>query len=313
MSKERIISERVVSQRVVGSANPIARKFRNLKGSFGGLCIAPILMIIALGLLFYSEKFQRSSKVVESLSLEQATEAVNESGMHKVTGKASVTTPAKAPQVGNVLYFNANYQEYKEVEKTESETVTEIENGQEVEKTIERVKLVEEWTNTESQSDWAEFNIGGITIEPSGAKLEWNLSSKEYRYSSERAVYELLKTGTTLTPEIGDKRLMVNFMPTDIEFIVVGEISGKTISGGEVFIISDKTDAQLLSDLKTSETTMYWVLKFVVWLLLTFGILSVLSPILSILDFIPIAGKAAFQLLARLHHVLLLFLQRLFR
>lgn len=293
MANERIISERVVSQRVVGSANPIARKFRNLKGSIGGLCIAPVLLVLAFGILFYSEKFQRSSKIVEELELKQATEVVNESGMKKVTGKAAVTTPAKAPEVGNVLYYNAKYQEYKEVEKTETETVTEIENGQEIEKTIERVKLVEEWTDTDSSSGWAEFNVGGITIKPSGAKLEWSLARKEYRYVSKFGIYDELKAGDSVTPIIGDKRLLVNYMPSDTDILVVGELSQKIISGGEVFIISNKTDAELLSDLKTSETTMYWVLKFIVWLLLTIGIMSVLGPILSVLDFIPIAGKAA--------------------
>jgi hypothetical protein len=293
MANERIISERVVSQRVIGNANPIARKFRNLKGSIGGLCIAPVLLILAFGLLFYSEKFERKSKIVESLSLEQATEAVDASGMHKVTGKANVTTPAKAPEVGNALYFNATYQEYKEVEKTEEETVTEIENGQEVEKTIERTKLVDEWTDTQSENGWAEFNVGGITIKPSGAQLEWNLTTEEYRYSTISNTYEELKAGTSITPVIGDKRLLVRYMPTDIDLLIVGEISQRSISGGDVFILSNKSDSQLISDMKTSETTMYWVLKFIVWLLLTIGIMSILGPILSVLDFIPIAGKAA--------------------
>ncbi|MDD3647907.1 MAG: TMEM43 family protein [Candidatus Dojkabacteria bacterium] len=100
-------------------------------------------------------------------------------------------------------------------------------------------------------------------------------------------------SGKTITPDIGDERLVVEYLPIETEMLVVGEISGTTVSGGDTFIVSNKSDSELLSDLKTEETTMYWVMKGAVWLMLTFGLLMILSPILSLLDFIPVAGKAA--------------------
>jgi hypothetical protein len=95
------------------------------------------------------------------------------------------------------------------------------------------------------------------------------------------------------TPELGDYRIVVNYLALDTELLVIGEISGSTISGGETFIVSNKSDADLVGDLKTAETTMYWVMKGGAWLLLTFGLLMMIGPILSLLDFIPIAGQAA--------------------
>lgn len=289
---ERIISERVVSRRVIGSANPIARKFRKLKGSIAGVGCGPILIILALGILFYGEKFQRSSKIVEQLTLETAEEVSVTSGMHKMSGKSNVTTAAKAPELGNVLYYTSSKQQYQEVEKTETETVTKIENGQEKEEVIERTKLVDEWVNIETESKWAEFKLGDYEVKTSGADLKLALSKKEYR--EDFGDYYELTSGISNTDEIGDYRLVVQYLSVDTELLVVGQISGSTIgSGGDVFIITTKTDSELISEMKATETTLYWVTKGGSWLLLTIGLLMIIGPILSLLDFIPIAGQAA--------------------
>jgi hypothetical protein len=166
---ERIISERVVSRKVVGSANPIARKFRNLKGSITGVCAGPVLIIIAFVMLFAGERIKKNSAVVESLSLETASEVTATDGMHKMKGTPTVTTPADAPEYGDVLYYSYSEQQYQEVEETETETVTKIENGQEIEEEIERVKIVEKWVDMNTGSEWAEFKLGNYTISVSGA------------------------------------------------------------------------------------------------------------------------------------------------
>jgi hypothetical protein len=288
---ERVISERVVSKRVIGSANPIARKFRALKGSFGGVCIAPVMIIIAFVLLFAGERQKEHSKTVEELSLETASEVTADSGMHKIQGTATITTPAEAPEVGDVLYYSYKKQEYEEVEKTESYTDTEIENGQEVEVTKERVKIVDEWVDKETKSDWASFKLGKYTIDTEDAKKEFDYSSKEYREDLWGDYDEY--TGSSDTADIGDVRIVVDYLPTDTELLVVGEITGSEIKGGESFIVSNKSDSELVSDLKSEETAIYWIMKVGSWLLLTLGFMMILGPILSLLDFIPIAGKVA--------------------
>jgi len=87
--------------------------------------------------------------------------------------------------------------------------------------------------------------------------------------------------------------LVFDYVSSEDELVIVGEISNGKVKDGEVFIISNKSASALLQDLKSSESAMYWGLKFLSWLLMTIGFLSILGPILSIADFIPIAGKAA--------------------
>ncbi len=294
MTNPRIISERVVSTRSLGKNLPVVgnvkRKFDRLRGSIVGVCMAPVLIFIALATLFYGEKFKKSSKVIESLPLEQASEVVENKGMHKITGKPDITNPVEAFGVGNVLYYSFKEQRYEEVTKTETSTITRVINGEEVEETIEKTIVEDEWVTKKSESKWAEFKLGNIKIKPDLATLKVNLSLKEYKRNTWGEFEEV--TGG-YTPSIGDLRIVVEYLPTDENLIVIGEISGDSISSGEVFIISNKGERALLDEIKSQETTLYWVLKFLSWLLLTFGMLSILGPILSLLDFIPVAGKAA--------------------
>jgi hypothetical protein len=288
---ERVISERVVSRKVVGSANPIARKFRDIKGAFQGVCIAPVLIVLAFGLLLYSERFKKSSQIVESLTLEQANEVTASDGMHKMSGTPTVSDPAVAPEVGSVLYYHYTLEEYKEVEETETETVTKVEGGKDIEETIERVKIVPKWVELESESKWASFKLGNYSVATSGADLELDLMEKEY-YEDWDGYFEVT-SGMNISPELGDYRMVVTYLELDSELLVVGQISNSTVdSSGEVFIISTKSDSELLADLKTEESAIYWVMKAGTVLLLMFGFLSILGPVLSVLDIIPIAGKA---------------------
>lgn len=289
---ERIVSERVVSRRVIGSANPIARKFRDIKGKVGGICAAPILGILAFLLLFGGEKLGKSSEVVENLDLEQATEVTADSGMHKIQGQPEIVEAALAPELGKVLYYKYTQQEYKEVEEKETETVTKVENGKDVEETIERTKLVDKWVDGETGSEWAIFKLGNYTVVPSGAKMEIDVESKTF-YENYLGDYEEGSAGRVDTPDIGDRRMIVEYLPVDEEMLVVGEISGSTIKSGETFIISNKGDEELISDLKSSENAIYWMMKIGSWLFFTLAILSLLGPILALVDFIPLVGKSA--------------------
>jgi hypothetical protein len=359
---ERIISENVLSTKVLGSANPIAMKFRSLKSSIGGLCIAPILIIIALVVLFYGEKFERSSETVEALSLENATEVTGKTGMHKITGQVLLVSPANKPEIGDVLYYSYKKQHYEEVEKKETKTVREIENGKEVEKEVETIKMVDEWVDKENETKWADFKLGEIKVSPEKAKIQFNFTKKvlipasgqvavnfeqicqsnggtwisaynecekilpsvcsQYGgtynscdspcrhnantqgcmqvcvevckfVSSDTTKYVEVASEESMTPKLGDYRIIFEYVPKDANLIVVGEISQNTINSGDVFIVSNKTDAELISDLKTSENIMYWALKILSWFLLTMGFASLFGPIIALLNFIPIAGKAA--------------------
>lgn len=304
-NNERIISERVVGKKVIGSANPIARKFRALKSSFGGVIMAPILVIIAIGLLWYGESFKKSSAVVESLNLETANEVSSDaSGMHKISGVPSEVEDITVPNTDiagdfeGLLYYSFTLQAFEEVEETETKTETVVEEGKDVEVEKEVVKLVQKWVDKETKSDWASFKLGSITVVADSASKKVNTKSAEYSEKlvteGDQFVYKYVsKDGVTTDPAIDDKRIQVRYLSDDQDMIVIGEISNGEITGGETFIVSNMSDSQLFENLKNTEMTIYWVLKFVVWVLLTIGIMSLLGPVLSLLDFIPIAGKAA--------------------
>lgn len=288
---ERIVSERVVSSRVIGSSNPILKRFGRLKGSIGGLCAAPVLVIIGFLVLFGGERLTKKSEVVEELSLEQAIEVTADSGTHKLAGVPTIEEAAKAPEFGNTLYYNYRLEEYREVEEVETETVTRVENGKEIEDTIERTKIVEKWVEEESRSEWATFKLGTYTIKPSGAKMEFDYMTKTYY--EDYFEFTELDSGRTITPELGDRRIVIDYLAVDEDLIVVGDISGNTISGGDTFIISNKNDEELITELKSEENMIYWAMKVGAWFLFTIGIMSLLGPILSIIDFIPLVGKSA--------------------
>lgn len=290
---ERVISERVISRKIVKSKNPLVRKFERFGAAAKGIFMGPVFFLLAIGLLIYSEGFSRSSEIISTLSLETASEVTADSGTHKLQGTAVlVNGPVNADEVGDVLYFNSKVEMYEQVKETKRETVTTVENGVEVEEVIEREVLVDKWVERSSRELWADFKLGKYTVKAASAKDKLNLEKGEY-YQDFFGDYEKVAAGSTRSPELGDVRLTVNYLPLDDELIVIGDISGETISTGEVFIVSNMTDAELLTNLESAEKTQFFVLKAVAWFLLTLGFGAIFGPVLALLDFIPIAGKVA--------------------
>lgn len=140
---EKIIDQKVVKREDKGSAGYLGKKYRGLKDALGAMCMAPVLIVIAVGLLFYSEGFHKSSEIIGQLELKQASEVVNMTGLYKAQGMVNVDSPALAPEVGGVLYYTYVVEEYREVEETEQETQIVVEDGREIEETVETTKLVE--------------------------------------------------------------------------------------------------------------------------------------------------------------------------
>lgn len=292
MSK-KVVSERVVSKKIKQKPKkslPIISKFKKFRGSLKGLCIAPFIVIAAFVLLFMSERQKADSAVVSSLELQEPASVEGQEGLVKMQGSTTILESAEAPVLGDTLYYSYTEEEYREVEKTETYTETTVENGQEIEVTKERVVLEEEWEEIESGSEWADFSIGSIDIEPAEADLKLDYESKEYEVDQLFGDY---KKGKVTNPEIGDVRMKLTYLKTDTEMIVIGEVKDDVIKSGETFIISNKDNDELVQSLESEEKTIYWVMKIASWLLLTIGIMMILSPIISLADFIPFAGKAA--------------------
>ncbi len=287
---EKIVSERVVSSKKVTKQGYVQEKWGNLMDSLSAFCMAPVLIVVAIGLLFYSEGFYKSSEVLKSLSLEQASDVAGESGLKMITGEVSVEQKLEAPELGEVLYYDLVKEEFKEVEETDYETRTRIENGEEIEEKVETTKLVDKWVAQEEQKGkWADFSLGQIDIDPKNAELRIDFKKKTYLEN----IFGELEESSISDPELGDIRVVINYLPVDNDLIVVGELKNDKIEGGVEFIVTNKTAEGLLGDVQNEENFWYWFLKFLIWLLFTIGMTSIVGPILALLDFIPLVGSAA--------------------
>lgn len=289
---EKVISERVVSQKVIGSANPLAKKIRNLKSAISGACMAPIIILVALGILYYGETFKRDSAIVSTLELQQANEVSGENGLHKITDKPTILESVNAPEVGEVLYYSSKIEHFEEATETRRETTTEVIDGKEVEKVVEKEVLVEKWVEEESSSEWAEFKLGDIEIRTSGAETKLNTKKAEY-WEDLFGDFEKLDSATTKTPKLGDRRLVVTYLEVNEDIIAIGDISNDKLSNGDIFMITNKTDSELIEGLENSESTIYWVTKVVAWFMLSAGFTSIVGPMLALTDFIPLVGGMA--------------------
>lgn len=294
---EKVISQRVVSEKVVsqpGILGKVGNKFNDIGVSIGGLCAVPFIFLIALGLLIYSENTFKHSEVVVDLPLEQASEVAGQNGLKKFQGDMFVENPLNAPQIGDVAYYSYKIEEYKEVEETRQSTETVVENGQNVERTIEETVLVEKWIEEESDTEWASIRVGDIAVRPDKAKLELEYNKKTFLdKDADNATVWSEQTVDSFTPKVGDRRLSVTYLPIGESLLIVGEVSNNTVASGDVFIVSNKSDAQLTSDLESQENTMYWVIKGAAFFFFFISIMTLVRPVLEFVEIIPIAGKAA--------------------
>ncbi len=287
---EKIVSERVVSSKKVEKQGYVQEKWGNLKESMSAFCMAPLLILVAIGLLFYSEGFHKSSEILKGLPLEKASEVVGESGLKMIEGGVVLESTLEAPGVGEVLYYDLVKEEFEEVEEVDIETRTKYEDGEEIEEKVEVTKLVDKWVEKESEAGrWADFLLGKISIDPKDAKLRIDFEQKEYSED----FFGDLEEKSFSNPDIGDMRVVVNYLTVDEDLIVVGELSGNSIEGGDEFIVTNKSADKLMTDIQNEETFWYWFLKFLIWLLFTIGMTSIVGPILALLDFIPLVGSAA--------------------
>lgn len=281
------MSTRIIEQ--PGILGSLGAKIKNLQGSLASACLGPILIIIGFVVLYQGESFKRSSDLVSALPLETASAVENQTGQHKFFGKPTLIKSVIAPEVGEVLYYDYKLQNYREVEEVERETVTDVIDGKEVEKVVERTKLVEKWVDVGNESKWADFKLGGVTVKADKAEGHFDYISKEFRKSSTSSAYTDLG-GKTLEPVLGDSRILVNYIPIDSEILVVGDISQNIVASGDTFIVSNLSDAELLASLEQTENATYWILKVVTFFLFLIGIGSLIKPLTAVLDFIPFVG-----------------------
>jgi len=137
-------------------------------------------------------------------------------------------------------------------------------------KTIEE-KIDGKWMEVNKQHVFAPFSIGDVYVDASEAKLEFDLTD----ISQE---------------ETDNRRETVRGVFLNNEIVVIGSLKNGEIRGGVVFIVTNKSNKDLLRSISNMGTTEWWVYKIGALLLITLGITSFVLPILTFLDIFPELG-----------------------
>ena len=271
---------RVVSERVVGSSNPVARYFRNLMKSVGGVVLGLILFFGSFGVMWYSENFTEHSKVVEALEMSEPTAL--EEGTVKFEGALEVSEYVYAEPNYDLALYYSYFEEFCELETyTETEIVTR--DGQDIEQTIEKERNAWVGLTEKPVVEWATFTVGGVNVSPSGAmnRLQLTEISSEGNFEGGECVLGSYRHKT------------MGFVPTDsTTLFVVGDYLGGSVSGGETFIITDMGNDALVAKLQAEEKMLFWVLKAVAAFMFAAGLTLIVSPVLMLLNVLPGLGKA---------------------
>lgn len=293
--------ERIVSETVVGSSNPIARYGRSLVDSIKGIGTGFIMVLIGFVILYYSVGMKENSGMVAKLPLVPAENvSATQTGLIKMTGKPVVSAPLVAPKSSeNVIYYKYTTEEFRKVEQTKTSYKTVQQDGKDVQQTVETKEYVDTWVPVSTDEKWANFKLGAINVEAKGANNNFNLKSI---YSQETAlpaaanpalVTPITHAGKTANayPATKIKETVVG-VPADQNLIVIGEVNNGMIRSGDPFIVSNKTDAEIVGDLKKAENIKFWLMKGAAWFFLAFGLMSIFGPVFALLNILPGLGSA---------------------
>ena len=306
MGEVRATHEVVKSEKVIGRANPISRGFRKLKNSIvgvGGGCFMVILGIIFV--ILAVKVVPNTSKIVSSLNLLTPEEAEGENNkLVKVASVPDIVVPAKLEYKikddygfvethtfnKDVVFLDAKFQIYEQKEKVTNETRTVVKDGKDVEQTIEKREIIEDWVTKKEIKSFAVFKLGNIEVETKN--IDTKFDTQEFEVDD-----VVIEDGITPkvyenpSSKVGDTRLVINYVDADDELIVVGKIHNGKIRGGEVFMVTNMDDDALIKSLKSEESIMKWGIRFLAWLFLTIGFSAIVGPILTLVNFIPLANK----------------------
>lgn len=144
-------------------------------------------------------------------------------------------------------------------------------------KTIEE-KIDEGWVKVEEQKNIASFSLGDIRVDASNAILEFDLVE----------IY---------TNENGNQRESVYGVPAKGEVTVIGDLKDKVMSGGAVFVVTNKSNRDIGEALSHVDRFGWWLFKVGALLLITLGIVSFILPIITFIDIFPQIGLGTIGLI----------------
>lgn len=191
--------------------------------------------------------------------------------------------------IDNLVYYDVTFEQLqvKENKKTTSNS-----DGTSTTTT----EYTEEWVELDDfgAEKWTEINMAGINIDPEDAKVRVDSEEKEINnvYLDNAPIPQTY--GQNVSDSVGSVRATIEFIPLDDrEYIVIGEMRTTGISSGDTFVFTDQSEDEIVSTLSREESTQRWGMRAIAFFLLTFGLTSMLSPVLVFTDLIPIVGNAA--------------------
>lgn len=284
--------ERVVSEQVLGSSNPVARFGRTVSNSVSGIFFGILLLIVSFGLVWWGEHQPEYSKIVAALPLMNEVPAT-QTGLVKIQTVPVIAHQLVEPKTSTpVIYYQDVKQEYKKVKQTKQETRTVQQNGQDVQQTLEHDEYVDQWVDVSTEKKWAPFTLSKLGVDGTSADL--HVTFKKL-FADEQPIVGAAQPPAGATPDMyppTKTREIIEGISVGTKLLVVGEAADGMISGGKPFIISDKSNDALITEMKTSESRTYWALKFAAWLFMTIGFVMLFGPIAALLNILPGLGKA---------------------
>lgn len=139
-------------------------------------------------------------------------------------------------------------------------------------------KIEGEWKVINKHQIFAPFSIGQISVDASKAQLEFDLQeiTKEETDDTRETIYGVLSKD---------------------DLVVVGSLKQNTISDGVVFVITNKSNKDLIDSMSSMGTIEWWLYKVGALLLMTLGFTAFILPILTFLDIFPNLGIGAISLI----------------
>jgi hypothetical protein len=310
------MTDTTVTSTVLGANNPLTQygqKFKNLGNSISGIGCGIVFLIAGIILIYMSiYGVKEYSKIVAALDLKTPDQVSSDEGLVKISGttdnvqatqftytkcstKACDNATNTAQTMSNVLHYSVEIERFEVVKTETTETTGRVENGQQIEDKITKTSYSEEWVNKGNKEGWGEFNVGSIRVKPNKNTRLMAATSESTINMVQTDNYGPIETyGKTVSDQVGTVRMVVDSLPiTKNNYIVVGNVSNGQITSGEPFIITDKSDAELIKDLETSENTQRIVMMIVSWIVTFLGLSMLISPIVMLADLIPFAGGVA--------------------
>lgn len=139
-------------------------------------------------------------------------------------------------------------------------------------------KIEGKWQVVNQHQIFAPFSIGRIYIDASKAQLEFDLQ-------------EITKE------ETDDTRETIYGVLAQKDLVVVGDLERNNISDGVVFVITNKSNRDLINAMSGMGTTEWWLYKIGALLIMTLGFTAFILPILTFLDIFPNLGLRAISLI----------------